>query len=132
MINEKLFYPILSSILPNYQVSIAPNHTAGLVIAQKPDSSIENSKLSIVKSWIALPFGGMYIIPLVLLVFQKNWKLAKQLTFYHLLLTLMPIVLLMISFKVFNIIPQSIFQNLNIVLGFVFLIIAYKGVRNID
>jgi len=62
-----------------------------------------------------------------LLAFQRNWKLAKQLTFYHLVLALLPLFFLL---PVINIllqyVPTSLFSKLNIVLGFIFIIIAFK------
>ena len=130
LINEKLFLPAISSIFPNYEVNVATNGTAVIVINHREDknNAFSHKHLNTItrKHYLALPFGGMFIIPFVLLVFQKNWELAKKFTFYHLFLTIIPIVLLMINFNVFNIIPSNIFQRLNIVLGFVFTILAIR------
>lgn len=120
IVNTKIYYPFIATIFSNYKVYLPLNNTAAVIVNKdEPGKHL----------WLALPFGVFYFIPMVLLLFHRNWPIVKKLTFYHLFLSIIPIFLLMASFKVINFIPPNIFQHFNIVLGFVFTVIALMNFR---
>ena len=117
IVNSKIHYPFISTIFSDYIVVLSPNNTAAVVV----DKDESDKHL-----WLALPFGVFYVIPMVLLLIQRNGPLVRKLTFYHLFLSIIPIFYLMAIGKLANFIPSNIFQRLNIVLGSVFTILAIK------
>ena len=122
IVNQKIFFPLVSSIVSGSQVSLPSNNSATIIINQNN----HNDKL-----WMALPFGGFYIIPAVLLVFRKNWDFVRKLTYYHLFLFLIPFIFLTPVFdKAINYIQIDLFQQLTVGLGIIFTILASKEYLN--
>jgi hypothetical protein len=116
--NNKIYYPLISAIFSDYKVSLPSNNTASIIMNQ---NNLTNNL------WIAFPFGGFYIIPAVLLAFKRKWDFVRKLTYYHLILSLIPFIFLMPIFnKVINSIPFDLFQQLTIALGIIFTILAGK------
>ena len=110
VVNNDIFYPVISTIFPYNEIKPAETY---LVINQ------ENYNKNL---YLKLPFGGYYIIPAVLLALRKNWILVKKLTYYHLFLSLIPLIFL----NKFLIYPNNLFQHLIILLGLVFTFRAFK------
>ena len=132
IVNKNIFFPVISSILPNYEVNIATNGTAVIVINHRVDKNgaLLHKHLNTIarKHYLALPFGGMYIIPFVLLVFQKNWELAKKFTFYNIALFLTSVSFIIPAIKwswVFNF--EGFFSLITIVLSLIFTLIALRN-----
>lgn len=127
MVNQKVFYPVMSEIFSGYDIIPAPNKSTAVVIKHKPIAQ-EGTEVDQHDLWFSLPFDGLFIIPFVLLVYIRKWKLVKQFTLYHVIISLLPILFLLPVLNLNSIIPMGIFQKLNIVLCFVYTVLGVKNV----
>ena len=112
--NNKIYYPLISAIFSNYKVNLPSDNSVAVIINKK---NVNNDEL-----WIILPFNGLYILPAILLALRRNWFLVKKLTYYHLFLTLIPLLFL----NKFLIYPSGLFFHLRFLLGLVFTFRAFK------
>ena len=113
IVNNKIYYPLISAIFSNYKVNLPSDNSVAVIINKK---NVNNDVLFIP------PFNGLYILPAVLLALRRNWFLVKKLTYYHLFLTLIPLLFL----NKFIIYPSGLFINLILLLGLVFTFRAFK------
>jgi len=119
--NNKIYYPLISAIFSNYKVNLPLDNLVAVIINKK---NVNNDEL-----WIFPPFSGRYILPAVLLALRRNWFLVKKLTYYHLFLTLIPLLFLN-KFLIYPSgppgYPSGLFNHLTFLLGLVFTFRAFK------
>ena len=127
MVNQKVFYPVMSEIFSGYDIIPAPNKSTAVVIKHKPIAR-EGTEVGHRDFWFSLPFGGFFIIPFVLLVYYRNWKRVKQFTVYHVIISLLPLLFFLPVLNIHPMLPTGIFQKLNIVLCFVYTVLGLKNV----
>ena len=90
--NEYVFLPIFNYLFTGYQVSIPRlNHTGLLLINNNGNELLESSLL------FKMPFNGFYIIPSILLLFEKNYDLFKKYTIIHLFVIFTPLIIFLLG-----------------------------------
>ena len=122
IINHKVFFPVLSMVLPDDEVSLPLNNSAMIILESKMDEG---------RVWISFPFGGFYFVPLALFAYKKNKKYCALLTYYHVGFFILSFILaLATSRNIFSYFPTNMMNNMLMALGFIFTIIAVNSFFN--
>lgn len=73
MANEQMFFPVIAYLFIDHEVELAPNASPAVVIKKGVDRSSSHQQ-NFHNLWIGFPFGVFFIIPLVLLAWNRQWK----------------------------------------------------------
>lgn len=120
--NEYLFYPILKYGFPDYNMSIKTHNSFAVIVYS------ENFKN---ETWIRFPFGPHYIIPAIILVYNKMYDLVKYLTLFRIAIFLTALLLLSTRFNyLLNYIPNGPFYLFIKWMGLIFILLAIKKKYN--
>jgi len=119
ILNRKVFFPVLSMVLPDDEVSLPLNNSAMIILG----STSEEDRV-----WISFPFGGLFFIPLALFAYKKNINYCALLTYFHLGIFTFSFILVLPTFRsVFSYFPTNIIDNMSMALGIIFTLIAFKS-----
>lgn len=122
-VTEKVVHPVLSTLFSDSveDVLLSTNGASVQMKFQGIDGMIR----------VSTPFGVLWGIPIALLALTRSWGLAKTLTYYHITVTfILPILLLLFFIRwVWTFVPNDIFNYLAMLLGFIFCVIALMKMR---